>query len=110
MDVDAFTQNIRLMALEGFKKQIKNDIEPKIENLTCKQCNLQKYSFVNFSDGDNTLIARLKCTNCGFEDDFTIHLQTDEFEGGLKSIKNGMNDLQNKIEDINRRGPITIKF
>ena len=96
--------------LKTFKKNKKKDLGPKIEKLICKKCNLQDYGIYNFSGADNTLIARLICTNCGFEDDFTIHLQTDELEGGVGSINNRINDLRNKIEDINRRGPITIKF
>lgn len=110
MNVEAFNQNIKLQILKQAKEHIKQNIEPEIKKLNCKQCNLQEYSIVDFSDEEKSIIAHLKCANCGFGGDFMIHLKEDGLDDGLDSVNKGLHDLQNTIEDINRQGLITIKI
>jgi hypothetical protein len=83
-----------------FRDRVKQDFTPV--KIPCKNCNLLRYIVKDFSDKDNSVIAHLECTNCESKDNFTINFLTEEFDEGLKSVKNSLDDLQKTIEDANR--------
>lgn len=103
MSADTITQNIKSKILQDFKERIKQDVEPKIKELNCKQCNSQSYSIVNYSDDDISMIAHLKCTNCGFEGEYTIHLDRDDFDQEMDKVNKGLHDLEDSIADMSRK-------
>ena len=100
---DAITENIRIEILQRARDHIKQNFKEKLIGLPCKKCNLPSSSVKDFSDDDNSVIAHLECSNCGFEDDFIINLSTDGMDEGLKSVNEGIRDLQKTIEDVNQR-------
>lgn len=101
MIADEFTQNLKIKILTEAKEQIKQNLKPEIDALTCKQCNLQTYVITGFSDDEKTIIAHVKCTNCGFCGDFFVHLIKDKFDSELNSVLDGIQNLEDKIEEIN---------
>lgn len=103
MIAEEFTNSLRMQILHNAKEHIKQNIEPTIGELNCKECNLQSYVVESLSDDENTVIAHLKCTNCGFQRDFPVHLEQSGLDKGLNEVNRGLKELQNSIADCNRR-------
>jgi RNase P subunit RPR2 len=103
MTVDEFTQNLKLRILHDMRMRVKQDIGSEIQNLNCKSCDLQKYSVEKFTDNDNSIVAHLKCSNCGFETNVTVNLDQSEFEKGITEVNQSLHDFQNTIENLDRK-------
>ena len=103
MIAEEFTNSLKMQILHDAKEHIKQNIEPKIKELNCRECNLKTYVIEDFSDDERAIIAHLKCANCGFKGDFTIHLDQSELDKGLNEVNTELNKFQNTIEDFNRR-------
>jgi RNase P subunit RPR2 len=103
MDVaDTINQNIEIKMREIATERMKIEIETQIKELNCKNCNSISYSIKDFSYNPNSVVAHLKCDNCGFEGDFTGNYSLD-IEDAQKSVAEGIRGLQKTIEDANRR-------
>jgi RNase P subunit RPR2 len=101
MIAEEFTENLKRQIVDHAKEHIKNNIEPEIKKLHCNQCNSQTYSIEHFTDDENSIVAHLKCTDCGFEGNFVVHLEQDNLSNGLNDVKNSLHELQSTIQKIN---------
>ena len=102
MIAEEFVQNIEMKTHEIAIEHTKKEIITATKKLTCQKCNSNSYSITGFSNDHNSIIAHLKCDNCGFEGEFTGNYSID-MEDAKKSITIGIHDLQKTIEDINRK-------
>jgi hypothetical protein len=103
MIAEEFTNNLKMQILHDTKEHIKQDLEPKIKELNCEQCNQQTYAIENFSDDEKFITAHVKCTNCGFDGKVVVHLLQDELDKGLDEVRGGIESLENTIADCNRK-------
>jgi RNase P subunit RPR2 len=103
MDVaDTLNQNIEIKLREIATEHMKTEIKIKLRELNCKNCNSVSYSIKDFSYNPNSVVAHLKCDNCGFEGDFNGNLSLD-IEEEQKDIAKAIHDLEKTIEDFNKK-------
>jgi hypothetical protein len=99
MSTETLIQEKRASLLQDARIRLKRDFDPS--EILCKNCNSYGFAIKDFSDGDNLINAHLKCTNCGIEGTFHIHLLTDDLDKKLYRVKTGLDDLKVTIEKLN---------
>jgi RNase P subunit RPR2 len=99
--VEAFTQNLKTEILKRAREQLKEKLESEIQTLGCKKCCSPSYAIMGYPEDNDSILAYLKCQECGDEE--TVFINSNSVDEGMKGVSNDIRDLQKTIADINKK-------